>query len=383
MNSKERILSAFKLKEPDKVPVSILVLSTWFDRADEKIAVDIIEQTDPIVSVCLNEEYGMEYNVIFGEKIKEYSKIISDKKETRVIIHTPKGDLFQTIEHREESDWVTEPLFKTTHDLEKFYSFPYEPYKEKSIYFDEYIYWKNIIKEQGLIVFETYNACSMLYLLLGPEKYYTTLMDDFNLVKSFTSVAGERIEEYVKIVMDSPIDKPAVFRMIGQEMLGSPMAKIKYFDELVVPHDSRLVKLIHGRGGLVYEHMHGNVRDVLERKIEIGANTMGPFEASPAGNISLKEVKDKLSGNVCVYGNIDDMKILASKDKRNIRLETFKAIRDAAEGGGYILGGTESSIYNMETAKSFILMSNISEIYGNYPINLKKIENKIKSLGMY
>jgi len=73
-----------------------------------------------------------------------------------VTIHTPRGDLSQTIEHREESDWVTEPLFKNTDDLNKFYSFPYEPYDVKSICLDEYIYWKNVIKEQGLVVFETY-----------------------------------------------------------------------------------------------------------------------------------------------------------------------------------------------------------------------------------
>lgn len=382
MNSRERILSAFRLKESDRLPVSILILNpNWFNIADEKIIADIIEETDPIISVYLNAEYGTEYNIIFGKKVKEFSKIVKDKKKTKITIHTPRGNLSQTIEHREESDWVTEPLFKTNDDLNKFYSFPYEPYDVKSICLDEYIYWKNVIKGQGLIVFETYNANSMLYGLLGPEQYYTTLMDDFDLVKNFTSVAEERIEEYIRTVMQtSAIDKPAVFRMVGQEILGKPLANIKLFDELVVPYDSRLIKLIHDKGGLVYEHMHGNTRDVLDRKIKMGADGMGPFEAPAAGDITLKEVKDKLSGKVCVYGNLDDMQILANKDKRDVRLRAFKAIRDAAKGGGYILGGTESSIYNIETAKSFILMSKISSIYGNYPINFKKIEDKIRPL---
>jgi len=382
MNSRERILSAFRLKEPDRVPVSILILNpNWFNIADEKITADIVEETDPIISVYLNAEYGTEYNIIFGKKVKELSKIVKDKKKTKVTIHTPKGDLSQTIEHRKESDWVTGPLFKNIDDLNKFYSFPYEPYDVKSICLDEYIYWKNVIKEQGLMVFETYNAASMLYTLLGPEQYYITLMDDFSLVKDFTSVAEERIEEYVKTAMQTcAIDKPAVFRMVGQEILGSPLADIKYYDGLVVPYDSRLIKLIHNGGGLVYEHMHGNTRDVLDRKIKMGADGMGPFEANPAGDITLKEVKDKLFGKVCIYGNLDDMQILANKDKRDVRLRAFKAIRDAAKSGGYILGGTESSIYNIETARSFILMSKISSIYSNYPINFKKIEDKIRSL---
>lgn len=385
MNSRERILSAFQLEEPDRVPVSILILNpNWFNIADEKIITDIIEQTDPIISVYLNAEYGTEYNIVFGKKVKEFSKIVKDKKKTKVTIHTPRGDLSQTIEHREESDWVTEPLFKNIDDLNKFYSFLYEPYDVKSICLDEYIYWKDVVKEQGLIVFETYNAASMLYTLLGPEQYYTTLVDDFDLVKNFTSIAEERIKEYIRTVMqNSAINKPAVFRMVGQEILGKPMSGIKYYDELVVPYDSRLIKLIHNGGGLVYEHMHGNTIDVLDRKIKMGADGMGPFEAPPAGDIILKEVKDKLSDKVCIYGNLDDMQILANKDKRDVRLRVFKAIRDAAKGGGYILGGTESSIYNIETAKSFILMSKIISIYGNYPINFKKIEDKIRSLELF
>jgi len=385
MNSRERILSAFRLKEPDRLPVSILILNpNWFNIADEKIIADIIEETDPIISVYLNAKYGTEYNIIFGKKIREFCKIVRDKRETKVTIHTPRGDLSQTIEHREESDWITEPLFKTTDDLNKYYSFPYEPYDVKSICLNEYIYWKNVIKEQGLIVFETYNAASMLYTLLGPERYYTTLIDNFDLVNDFTSVAEERIEEYVKTVMqNSAIEEPAVFRLVGQEILGKPMANIKLFDELVVPYDSRLIKLIHDRGGLVYEHMHGNTRDVLNRKLRMGADGMGPFEAPPGGDITLREVKDKLLDKVCIYGNLDDMQVLANKDKRDVRLRAFKAIRDAARGVGYILGGTESSIYNIETAKSFILMSKISSIYGNYPIDFKKVEDKIRSLELF
>lgn len=380
MNSRDRILSAFKLERLDKIPVSIIILSNWFSRADEKIAMDLIEQSDPIISV-LNSEYGMEYNIIFGNNFKEHSKILKNKREIKVIIHTPKGDLSQTIEHREESDWVTEPLFKTTDDINRFYSFPYESYSIKTICLKEYIYWKNVIKDQGLVVFEIYNAICMLYGLLGPEKFYTLLMDDFNLVKNFTSIAQERIEDYIKtIIQTSVIDKPEVFRMVGQEILGNPMADIRFYDELIIPYDSKLIKLVHDKGGLIYEHMHGKVRDVLEKKIKMGANAMGPFEAPPAGDITIKDVKNKLSGKVCVYGNVDDMQILANKDKRNIKLEIYKVIKNAAKGGGFILGGTESSIYNLETVKSFILMSKLVSIYGNYPINFKKIEDKISSL---
>lgn len=383
MNSKERILSAIKLREPDRVPVSIVVLNTWFDRADESIAIDIIERCDPIVSIYLESEYGTEYNMIFGKKVKEFSKIVREKNKTRVTIHTPKGELTQTVEHKKESDWITEPLFNSIDDIYKFYSFPYEPY-DKSICLDEYMYWNNIIKDQGLIVFEIYNACCMLYEFLGPERFYISLMDNPDLVKDFISTAEERLEEYVKnIVMNISIDKPVVFRIVGQEILGKPWGSEKFFDEFIVPFDGKLIKLIHEKGGLAYEHMHGKVRDVLDRKIKIGADAMGPFEVPPAGDITLKEAKEKLFGKVCIYGNLDDMQVLSNKDKRDIRIRALKAIREAASGGGYILGGTESSIYNLETAKNFILMSGISEIYGNYPINLKKIENKIKSLEMY
>jgi len=380
MHSKERILSAFKLEEPDRIPVSILILNTWFDRADERIAADIIEKTDPIISVYLNELY----EIFFGKKVKEFSKIIRDKKQTRVTIHTPKGELFQTIEHREESDWIVEPLFKTADDFNKFYSFVYKPHDFESINLNEYIYWNKVIKENGLITFETYNANCSVYELVGPERYYMMLLDSFDAIKNMTEIFEKRLENYVRTIIQSTVVvRPAVFRIVGQEILSRPMGSVEYFDKLMIPYDSKLIKLIHDSGGIVYEHMHGNTMDVIDKKIKMGADAMGPFEAPPAGDITLKEVRDKLSGKVCVYGNLDDMQVLANKDKKNVRLKTFKAIRDAGKGGCYILGGTESSIYNIETAKSFILMSKISSIYGNYPINFKKIEDKIRSLELY
>jgi hypothetical protein len=384
LNSRQRIIKAFRLEEPDRIPVSMIVLNTWFNRADEKVALDLIEQTDPIISV-LNYIYGMEYEMIFGKKFKEYSKIIVNKEDVNVIVHTPKGDLSQKIQHREDSDWITEPLFKTTDDVNKFYSFQYEPFDFKTINLDKYIYWKNIIKEQGLLTFEIYDAMCMLYELFGPEKFYFNLIDNYDLVKDFTSIAEERIEEYVKTIMKVPMidEKPLVFRIVGSEMLIDPMANIKYYDELVVPYDSKLIKLIHDGGNLVYEHMHGNSRAVLDRKIKMGADAMGPFESHPGGDITIKEAKNRLFGKACVYGNMDDMQVLAKRDKRDIRLKIFYSIKDAAGGGGYILGGTESSIYNIETVKSFILMSKISKIYGNYPINFIEIEDKIRSLKLF
>jgi len=46
--------------------------------------------------------------------------------------------------------------------------------------------------------------------------------------------------------------------------------------------------------------------------------------------------RGRLRGKVCVYGNIDDMQVLANENKRDVKLRAFKAIRGVAEGGGVI-----------------------------------------------
>ena len=379
MNSKERILSAFKLETPDRVPVSVNITNPGLIRINDSILVDLIENTDPIIWVLLDNNFPG-YEAIFGKKIYEYSKIDKDSNKIKITVFTPKGKLTQITERRGESDWIIEYFFKNLDDIDKFFSLTYEPFDKKSINLNNYLYWEKIIGNEGLVSIAIGDAAVMLYCLLGPEKYYIALMDDYNIVKRFTAVCAKRIESYVRSLFKLIDEKFLTFLISGPEMLSSPMAATKYYKELVVPFDKNLIELIHKYGGIANLHEHGKIKDVLDFIIEMNPDAASPFEEQPAGDITLKEAKEKLHNKVCIIGNLDDLQLLSKKNKGEIVLKSFKLLRDVAKNGGFILGGTDSSIIKEETAKSFILMGKICSIYGNYPLDIEILNEKINIL---
>jgi len=62
-------------------------------------------------------------------------------------------------------------------------------------------------------------------------------------------------------------------------------------------------------------------------------------------------------------GNLDDLEIIAQASKEEIEEKAISCIKDAAEGGGYILSGTEAGIYRPKWVENFLIISEISKKY--------------------
>ena len=116
MNSRERILSAFKGEITDRVPVSLNTLNTGIVRANDGLVYDLLEYTDPNVWVFMDPDFTC-HEILFGKHIYKNSKIIKDSNKSIIKINTPKGELTQVTENRNDSDWVTEYFFKDIRDI--------------------------------------------------------------------------------------------------------------------------------------------------------------------------------------------------------------------------------------------------------------------------
>ena len=377
MNSRERILSVFKGDIPDRVPVSLNTLSTGMVRANDSLIYDLLECTDPNVWVLIDSDFTC-YESIFGKHVYKNSKIIKEDNKTVIKIYTPKGELTQLTENRDESDWVIEHFFKDINDLEKFYSFKYDPFEDIDI--SEYLFWNKFMADDGIASIVIYDAPIMLYSMMGPKNYYLSLMDNFQAVRDFTEEAAARIDEYVKRLFKIIGQQQPVFLIAGPEAYTRPMTSNYFYKELVLPYVRKLIKMIQASGRIANIHQHGMVGQSLESLIEMRPSAVSPFEAPPAGDMELKQVKEKLSGKICVTGNLDDLQVLTRKSEKESTIRALELLRDIAPGGGFILGGTDSSVLTDEMIRNFILMGKISRLYGNYPINTNMIDERLKFL---
>ena len=151
--------------------------------------------------------------------------------------------------------------------------------------------------------------------------------------------------------------------MGGSEHCGPGVVHPRMFKRMITPYDKRIVEIIHDYGGIVNLHTHGKLKDILDDIAEIGVDVLSPIESGIRGDVTLAEVKERIGDRVCLKGNLDDMAFLALASEEEVRSAAQDCIEQAAEGGGYILSGTDAGIYSPEWVESFLVMAQVARNY--------------------
>jgi uroporphyrinogen-III decarboxylase len=135
-----------------------------------------------------------------------------------------------------------------------------------------------------------------------------------------------------------------LYRICGPEYMTPPYARPEMFRRFMVPHVKAMTELIHRYGGKVRLHCHGKIAQVLDMFFETGCDATDPCEPPPDGDLPLAEVKRRCAAHgVSVWGNIE-LKVLEHGSKREVRETVIQCMRDAKEGGGYVLLPTAAPI---------------------------------------
>jgi len=90
-------------------------------------------------------------------------------------------------------------------------------------------------------------------------------------------------------------------------------------------------------------HCHGRVDRALDDILACGADAMDPCEAPPDGDISLRALKKRCEGRICLFGNLE-LKLLECCDPGEVRDTVRLCMEDAKQGGGYVIMPTAAPI---------------------------------------
>lgn len=116
------------------------------------------------------------------------------------------------------------------------------------------------------------------------------------------------------------------------------------FQRFIVPHVAEMIRLIHARGGKVRLHCHGRIGRVLDMILETGCDGVDPCEPPPDGDIELDDVKRRCRARgASAWGNIE-LKLLENGTPQEVRAEVRRIMRQAKEGGGFVLMPTAAPI---------------------------------------
>ncbi|NLA58008.1 MAG: hypothetical protein GX855_03760 [Firmicutes bacterium] len=354
MDSRNRILSAMHLEQPDRVPMSPFITTGWINAAGEKVFEEFLEETDLILVLTLSS------HIMMGEKAVAITEAMREGNEITTIIHTPAGNLVSVAVEETQYSWVREFPFKNADDIEKFYSIPYEP---PAVDVELWRHWDERIGERGLVLADIPSAIYFPGSWFSPEDFMMHYMDNPNMIIDLMNTAQERILIFVEKCLEQGIKH---FRIVGPELAVPPLMGPDSFRRLVVPYDREVAKLIRSAGGTVHVHSHGRVGELLEEFASIGCHSLDPLEAPPSGDVCLADAKKRIGDRVCLVGNLDDMAVISSVPLNELEKLCKSCIDKAAPGGGYILAGTSTGLYTPKLAERWLFMAKVAREYGSY-----------------
>jgi uroporphyrinogen-III decarboxylase len=159
-----------------------------------------------------------------------------------------------------------------------------------------------------------------------------------------------------------------LYRICGPEYATPPYLPPALFQRLVVPYVAEMVDLIHQHGAQVRFHCHGKIGRVLEMILATGADAIDPCEPPPDSDIALMDIKRKLAGRMCVFGNLE-LKLLEHGTAYEVRSYVRECMTAAKEGGGYVIMPTAAPInspLSVQTETNYLTFIEAALEYGSY-----------------
>jgi len=345
MTSRERILTAFRLGTPDRVPVSPFIQPGWLDHASEW-AEPILDETDVLLDVGV----GGGDPVLGGAAEVERRQ---EGADTVTIIRTPTGDLTRRNRRTEKTSAQIEFPFDSPGDAEKFFSIPFDPLEPDISGFLE---WKQRVGERGLVLVGCADGVCLPASWFSPEGFCLAWADAPDLVVELTRVAHER---YLAFYEKAALKGVDAFRIVGGEYVTVQLGRAAV-GRLLTPFDTELAAMMHRHGAVAYYHNHGPVMEFLDDLAGLGIDALDPMEMPPCGDVDLRAAKERLRGRVCPVGPIDDMMVLSQVSEEEA-CRIARDCLDAAGPDGYVLGGTASGLFTERMARNFIAIAHMPQ----------------------
>jgi len=316
LTHRERVLRCVRWQPTDRVPIYSPVplnplawergqLPGWHDsdnyRAVARLAAEHCEVNGRYS--CAGGLFNRAYHMVPGRCIEQVSReTVGERTTITTVVHTPKGDLRTVSKHDRgvATSWVTEPLIKDKADVDRLLSVPFEPsLTDPEPFEQERRAWgERGIMELGV---STPMVCTSHIMAFG--QFLEWCASERATIERLVEVACERIYLRLEHLLQAGVIDG--IWLGGSEQATPPMMSRRFYDELVVPYDGKLMELVHAHGALVHVHCHGKINGVFERIMDMGADMLDPVEPPPDGDLEIGDAKRRAHGRMVLMGNIE------------------------------------------------------------------------------
>lgn len=357
MTSRERLLKAIRLEPVDRVPINTYELcarnSRSFENAEpsyQGLMAFIRQNTDAVAmwNPSGNGVFAMSAHPteITRTRTHDDARGLTATQHTVV---TPSGRALTWTDkvYRDVvTTWHTEHICKTLQDVDDYLSIPFVPQTFSAADFPRI---QSEVGEHGIVMASVGDpACTAMEMMEFGEATVWAMTETEHFARAMEEIHRRTMASLENMLKAQVVD---LYRICGPEYITPPYLPPSYFERFVAPYVAEMTALIHRYGGLVRIHSHGKVRQVLQMILSCGADAIDPCEAPPDGDIALGELKQRVQGKLCVFGNLQ-LKLLEHATREQVRETVMQCMRQAKDGYGYVIMPTASPINIPLSAKT-------------------------------
>ncbi|MBN1446062.1 MAG: hypothetical protein JW957_08160 [Candidatus Omnitrophica bacterium] len=340
MNSAERVITALRFEQPDRVPVFELMIDP---RVIEGIChgcsySDFVEKMDLDIAITGTPSSLYRHEKIPGEEDMFKTEWGEIRKITGEIVSFPVKCPIQSKE-----------------DLENYKPpDPLDPYR-----FEQLQLLVKRFKGKKAIAMHLHDAFSYPTYLRGMSELLMDIVADPDVVKTLVKLSVEHTKEIIR----KALKMGAEIILFGDDYggTGGPLISPRHFEEFFLPGLKEVVETVKENGGYCIKHTDGNVNSILSMIIKTGIDAIHPLD--PIAGMDIKAVKNKYK--ICVIGNIDTTELLSNASPEEVKRAVKKTIEEVAPGGGYIISSS-NSIHSKVKPENYAAMLEAARMYGRY-----------------
>ncbi len=325
MNSRERVLTALRRGQPDRVPwieggVDLPMQRTLMGRAD-------------FLPEDLANTLGLD-------------NLIAD--------FLPP--IFAEVETHDDVPFIGAPLLRTRADLDSMI-FP-DP-EDPALYAaaEEMVRRNN---GRYAVAAKMRLGASPTLLGLGLEGFSYALADDPGFVETILGRYADWSIAVIRHLREVGVDYVWTFDDMAYKT--APMFSPKTLRQIFMPHLRSVADAIKGEGFPWIFHSDGNLMRILDDLLTLGMDGLHPLEP---GAMDIEAIKRNYGDRLCLIGNIDLHYTLTRGTPAEVEDEVRRRIEIVGKGGGYMISSANSITFYCKVENVWAMAAAIRK-YGAY-----------------
>lgn len=356
-------MRALCLEESDRVPMWTLLIdnpvpqaiagkSTALTRQFFESDLKILEETHKRLSLDAMTLYPAVYS---GQEVK----YVNERDYLDMWGAIWRGGPFPTISGMMHVDGTV----NTVEDLERFY--PPDPEDTIEALKEVETTLRRICNKMLLIP----AVCGGFEIGLEMRKGgLAKFLTDFYLNPRIPERIMDIVHKYNMKVLSAIVDLGAEVVLLSEDFADNkgPMISPELWRRFVKPEINDFINTFKKRGVITIMHICANVTPVLDELVDMGLDALHPIEDLNIPQMDIAKIKEEYGDELCLIGNVDCSRVLASGTEDQVRQAVRTCIDKASWGGGHVLCDS-NSLHWYVSPNNAVTMYDEGKKYGKYP----------------